>query len=60
MTPYGFAFWRAADWQFPYQQTIDHATFGRPELIVLEGDPTMLNTPDEAQYEYRLRFGPRS
>jgi hypothetical protein len=60
LMPYGYVLWRATYWQFPYQKTIDTATFDRSDLMVLEDEPTMIITRDDTQYEYHLRFGPRS
>lgn len=72
ITPVTFVFARAGTWQFPFQRTIDTATFnavrltqeGTPQLVgqsAIDGGPVTLAEADgrQANYEFTLRFGPR-
>jgi hypothetical protein len=59
LTPYGFAFYRAAVWQFPAQRRIDQGLFSRLDLLKLASGPTLVRSGDEAEYEIGFVFGPR-
>jgi len=59
LMPTGFASWRATTWQFPTDQSIDHATFNRPDLLAMKDAPTLESLGTDAQYQFSLRFGPR-
>lgn len=60
ITPYGFPFYRAIVWQFPKQHQIDKALFDRPSLLRVVSPPVLASLSDEAVYELRMSFGPRT
>jgi len=59
LMPTGFACWRATTWQFRTDQSIDQATFNRPDLLAMKDAPTLESLGTDAQYQFSLRFGPR-
>jgi hypothetical protein len=66
LAPFAFVFWRAETWQFPVQRKIDTAAFDRVRLV-LDGSAVPVSGPwqlpgggpNEAHYQFALRFGPR-
>lgn len=60
LTPSVFAQYKAVTWEFPFQEAIDRATLGRPELVALKEGPLRVEVGTDARYGFTLRFGPRS
>jgi hypothetical protein len=60
LIPSVFAQYKAVTWEFPYQETLDQAALSRPNLLTLKDGPAVTRTGDDAQYQFTLRFGPRS
>jgi hypothetical protein len=60
LIPSAFAQYKAVTWEFPYQEGLDRAALNRPNLVTLKDGPVLVRTGDDAQYQFTLRFGPRS
>jgi hypothetical protein len=61
VTPYAFPAYRAVVWQFPTQARIDQKNFQRTDLFGISSAPVLRQKlEDEAIYEARFRFGPRT
>lgn len=60
LIPSVFAQYQAVVWEYPYQESIDQATLSRPNLVTLKDGPALVRTGADAQYQFTLRFGPRS